>query len=734
MTMITTITQIGSVWLRSVLAPRRRKPLISLLTVTNRSQQPIQLTSPTLVDDLQALQEDFHTVYVAVLNKANSWFSQDHFLRWTGAARQEQLSQMLSAADAQANRQIHQQANLEMGAGIAATALAGIGAFGMPALGMLSVPFCVYAAGGPIKRSLQKLRHGETTTDLLVTLSVAGSLGCGYFFAAGLSALVFRIGSKLELAVKDHSKQNLIDAFRQHAVTVWVLVDGVEVERPFTALQKGDVVVVHAGETVPVDGVILEGAAAVDQRILTGEARPVEKMAGDALFAATLLLTGRVALRVEKTGLETTAGQISEILNKTVSFKSTVQLRGQEMADRTVLPTLLLSVGTGALLGVESGIAVLFAHFRNRISAVVPVSLLHFLNQAAQAQILIKDGRSLDLLQQVDILVFDKTGTLTTEQPHVYAIHAVACEQTHPGEQETAVLTYAAAAEYKQTHPIARAILATAAARHLSVPELDHATYKVGYGLMVQVHGQQVRVGSTNFMTTEGLVIPASLQTAQTQAHEEGHTLVLVAVGEAVIGGIELAPTIRPEAKAVIQQLRQRRQIKATYIISGDAAQPTQKLARELGIDHAFAEVLPEKKANIIAQLQAEGKSICYVGDGINDVIALKKAQVSISLRGAATVATDTAQIILMEQSLRRLPYLFTLADEFNHNVTQCLTVMLSITGLSLGSIFIFHAGIPAAITFLQVNLFASMATALLPRWRQQTLPEADDADGASAP
>lgn len=734
MTVMTRWVQTSNAWMTwAVPRPKRQQPrllLDALATQTTNQDGETRRDDilATLSANAQALQADVRATYTRWVDKARELFDQDHILGWSGAARQQQLAEMLSTADAQANSQVHQQANLELGAGVMATVLAGVGACGSLPLSLLSVPFCLYAANGTIKRTYDTLRHGETTTDLLVTLSILGSLGCGFYFAAGFNILLFRLGSKLELAVKDHSKQNLIDTFRQQATTVWVLIDGVEVERPFASIQKDDVVVVHAGETVPVDGIIVQGAASLDQRILTGEANPVDKMTGDTLFAATLLLAGRVALRVEKTGQATTAGQIGEILNQTVSFKSNVLLRGQALADRTVSPTLLLSVGVGALLGIESGVAVLFAHFRNRISMVVPVSLLHFLNQAAQAQILIKDGRSLDLLQKVDTLVFDKTGTLTEDQLQVCAIHTVPYQPGRLGYAEAEILAYAAAAEYKQTHPIARAILVAAHTQQLSVSALDHAAYKVGYGLTVQVQGRQVRVGSGNFMRSEELIIPAHLQTMQNQAHVEGHTLILVAVDKEVIGALELAPTIRPEAKAVIQQLRRRKQIKAIYIISGDSTLPTQKLARELGIDHAFAEVLPEQKAKIIAQLQAQGKSVCYIGDGINDVIALKKAQVSISLRGASTVATDTAQIILMEQSLRRLPYLFTLADDFNRNVNQCLAVMLSITGASLGSIFFLHTGIPTAIAFLQVNLFASMATALSPMLRQKTLSGVDEA------
>ena len=204
------------------------------------------------------------------------------------------------------------------------------------------------------------------------------------------------------------------------------MVDGVEVQIPFEQLEVGQTVIVNAGETIPVDGLITDGMATVDQHILTGESKPVEKEPGDQVFALTMILAGRIYVSVEKAGNETTVAQIGQILNNTMEYKATVQLRAETLANRTVLPALITGGLALPILGPMGALTVLDAHFKMKMSGLVPFSLTNFLNLASQEGILIKDGRSLDLLNQVDTLVFDKTGTLTEEQPHVGTIYACA--------------------------------------------------------------------------------------------------------------------------------------------------------------------------------------------------------------------------------------------------------------------------------------------------------------------
>jgi len=235
----------------------------------------------------------------------------------------------------------------------------------------------------------------------------------------------------------------------------------------------------------------------------------------------------------------------------------------------------------------------------------------------------------------------------------------------------------------------------------------------MGYGLLAGIEGRLVRVGSDRFMTLEGIPLPSALLALQETCHVQGHSLVMVAADDRLVGAIELQPTIRPEAKAVIDELRRRNL--AFYIISGDQEGPTRALAQTLGIDHYFANTLPENKAKLVEQLQQEGRSVCFVGDGINDSIALKKANVSVSLRGSTTVAMDTAQIVLMDTTLEQLPMLFKLAEEMAGNLKTTQTLAI-VPGLGIwAGVFCFHLGILGAVLIFEASLWAGIANAVRP-------------------
>jgi Cu2+-exporting ATPase len=313
------------------------------------------------------------------------------------------------------------------------------------------------------------------------------------------------------------------------------------------------------------------------------------------------------------------------------------------------------------LRGPQTGFAMLGCNFMISLPPLRLLTLLNGLGTAAERGVLIKDGRALERLAGVDTVVFDKTGTLTLERQHVVAVHA----RAPFGEAE--LLTLAAAAEQRQSHPIAKAILASASERQLALPDLDDAEVELGLGLSARIGDQAVRIGSERFLAQSNLELPADLAELQAAAHARGHGMVVVAVGAAVAGAIELAAVSRPEAQATVAWLRLRGL--SLYILSGDQEAPTANLAKELGMDGWFANTLPEQKANRIQTLQEQGKRVCFIGDGINDAIALRKAEVSISLRGATTVATDAAQVVLMEDDLNQLKLLWELAEGFEESL-----------------------------------------------------------------
>lgn len=628
--------------------------------------------------------------------------------------RRQQLAEVGGEPEKNNFQKAQRDAGQNLALPLAGLGLTVAGSFLYAPLALLSIPLYLAPTMPIHKDTMQALKEKKATTDTLVTLTIAGSTLYGYYFVASLSGVLAILSRRLLLHIRDDSKKNIIDVFRQHPTTVWVLRDGLEVEQPFETLQAGDIVVAHAGERIAADGIVTAGAASVDQHILTGEARPVEKGIGDTVFASTVVLSGRVCIAVEKAGEATVVAQIGQILNRTTDFKSNSQLRAETLANKTVTPTLALSALSLPLVGPIGSLAVINAHFKSKLGVIVPISALNFLNQASQQHILIKDGRTLDLLNRVDTLVFDKTGTLTEEQPCIGLIFT--CSEYDENE----LLAFAAAAEFKQTHPVAKAILQAAATRQLAVPVIDDAEYKIGYGLTVRMDDQLIRVGSSRFMEMEAIALPPLIQQVQESCQQEGYSLVMVAVEDRLVGAIQLIPSVRAEAKAVIQRLRQQANIKAIFIISGDQEAPTKALADELGVDFYCAETLPEQKADLIEQLQAEGKFICYIGDGINDAIALKKAQVSISLRGASTVATDTAQIILMDQSLQQLPTIFEMARGFHANTNLCFAAALIPALIGTGGALFLQYGLLNTLILNQIGWLGGLTCAMTPAWRQR--------------
>jgi Cu2+-exporting ATPase len=521
----------------------------------------------------------------------------------------------------------------------------------------------------------------------------------------------------LLLKIKDDSHKSLVDVFSDRPDSVWVLIDGVETEREFAFLKAGDIVVVKAGEIIPADGYVTGGMACIDQHILTGELQPVEKEKGDEVFASTVLLTGRIHVKVLKTGEKTIVEQIGQMLNRTAQFKTNLQLQAETLTDKTVSPTLTIGVLSLPFIGPMGTAALLNAHFGYRILVIAPIGILNFFHIMSHHGILVKDGRIFDLLGTVDTIVFDKTGTLTEKQPHVGEIH------TFGKYGENDILALAAAAEHRQTHPVALAILKEAEKRKLTVPRTKEAEYKLGYGIKVMTEGRLIQVGSLRFMEKENIKIPSKIQDKTVSWHSEGHSVIMIAVDKNLIGMIELIPAIRPEAKAVIQQLK-KNHVKSVYIISGDHEIPTRKLAESLDVDNYFAETLPHDKAKIVKQLQSSGKTVCYIGDGINDAIALKIANVSVSLRGASTAATDTAQVILMNGNLDQICDLFKFFQKFERNFKNSFAAILVPSLIGGFGAFFLHFTIIQTILLKQVGLVAGLGNTMLPLMKYKAKDE----------
>ena len=517
------------------------------------------------------------------------------------------------------------------------------GIFASPWWGLLSVVPTVYTTM-PValltyRDAVQEGRIGISAYDLIIS---AVALSARNFFVASLSSFAFYLSRKLLMRAQDRFHRGLVRMVNTQPREVWILRQGLEVQIPFDQVRIGDVVVARAGEITPIDGVVARGDASLDQSIVTGETRPIDKTVGDPVYAFSVVLSGRLDIRVEKTGHATLVSRVEALLQHTANLTHSIESRSEAWANRMALPMLGMSGLALPFLGPSGAAALLNSCPGWYLHVLAPFGMISYLNAAMQRGILVKDGRALDRLKRVDTVVFDKTGTLTQGPPSVGAIY------THPDYTADEVLQYAAMAESRQPHHIAVAIRQAASERGLAPTPVDQASYAAGYGVTARIGEPRMRIGSARFIRRHGAAIPEAMRIHEEAGFTQGYSYIYVARDAQVIGMIELQARLRPEARDVIRQLRERQL--SLIILSGDHPQPTQHIARSLGINEFAADKLPEDKAHFIIALRQAGKSVCFIGDGINDALALQHADVSIALRDAASTAVDSAQIVLMNQ------------------------------------------------------------------------------------
>ena len=630
--------------------------------------------------------------------------------------RAQQLASLSSSSGAVSVPGEHERAGYrELGYSLSALGVGLAGWLLYPPLAVLSTPFLAIIGVGRARLAYQSLserrRLDMSVIDTLVNIAV---LATGSFVSGALGYTIVSTSSIMLSRIKADSRHDLVDIFGQRPRTAWVRVDGVELECPIEVVVVGTEVVVGAGEVIPVDGVVVEGQASVDQQALTGESEYVLREAGERVLATTMVQAGRMVIRAECTGPATTAGQIGEMLERTSADNLDRQLRGEHLSNASVLPTLLMSGLALATIGPSAALANLVAAYGWSLRMLTPLSLYSFLTVCSRRGILIKDGHGLENLTKVDTIVFDKTGTLTLDRLHVADIHCF------DAISAADVLRYAAAAEQRQSHPIARAILDAAAAEGIAAGTLDDLHYELGLGIAGTLDGVPVRVGNERFMHGGGIEVPAAAHTLQHAILEGGGGLVMVAVNGRLVGGIEWRTTLRPEAAAVVARLR-RRGLRV-LIISGDREAPTQALACELGVDGYHAEVLPAEKSELIEAMQADGRSVCFVGDGINDTLALRASTVSISLSGATSAAVDSAQIILMDGGLGQLDGLLEIAARFDTNMSRNFAASVIPSAICTFGAFFLNMGFLSAILVQTTGMVVGVGNALGARRMQPTL------------
>ncbi len=606
---------------------------------------------------------------------------------------------------------------------LVALGLTGVGAIFYSPLTLLGIPLLTYNYFHYLKKSHHVIfKQKQRMVGIFEWLCVTGVLVLGKYLAAAVLFTMFFTARKLIIKTERSTHTDINNIFGSLPKKVWILREHLEIEVLLNTLQTNDIMVVRAGEMIAADGKIIIGEGTIDQCMLTGESQPVEKSQENKVFASTMLLSGWLHIQVEKQGEETVTGQIVEVLKKTADFKSHIQSRGEAIVEKGAGISMLAMATALPLIGATHALALAGSGFGYQMRIVAPLTVLNYLRIASSHGILVKDGRALEKLAEVDTIIFDKTGTLTEKIPQVECI--IVCN----GFTEKKLLQYAVTAEQRQKHPIAQALCQAAAQQNLRSFPLKNSDYEVGYGIRVSFADpeagskvQTILLGSERFMESAKINIPNDIKSVQIECAEKGHSLIYIALeNQYLMGVIELRPSLRKNAKKVATTLRQ--QGMTLYIISGDQEKPTQQLAETLGIKNYYAETLPEDKAKIVENLQKQGRKVCFIGDGINDAVALQKADVAISLHGAATIATDTAEIVLIKPDLSYLPYLLQMANDLNNRINSGTMINTASSITCVTGILIFGMGISGAVFLYYSTLGINIVNAMVPILREKTL------------
>jgi Cu2+-exporting ATPase len=429
-----------------------------------------------------------------------------------------------------------------------------------------------------------------------------------------------------------------------------VIREGEVVAVPAAEIIAGDIVVVHAGEMIPVDGEVIDGHATIDQKTITGEGLPVNRGAGEIVFAATVLREGQIKVRAVRVGSETTAAQIVKLVESAPIGETRMQNHAERLADRLVVPTLALATGTAAVTAdFNRFLSLVIVDYGTGIRVAAPTSVLSSMTHAARAGIIIKSGAHMERLAEVDTVVFDKTGTLSHGVPGV--VDVVCYQEKHFPARE--LMGLVAAAETRVKHPVAEAIRAKASELGADIPHCESQQFRVGLGVEAKVNGNYVHVGSERFLQQSGIKVDHAMAD-RASFDERGCSSLYIAVDGVLSGIVPYADQIRPESKAVISTLH-RMGIRNTIMLTGDNAIVAKAVGARIGLTRQFAETLPADKAQIIQQLQRDGHCVAMVGDGINDSPALSYADVGIAMKHGAEVTHESANVLLMEDSLWKL-------------------------------------------------------------------------------
>lgn len=519
----------------------------------------------------------------------------------------------------------------------------------------------------------------KISSALLICIAMFAAIAIGDLFAAGEVVFIMAIGALLEEATTNRAKKGLKKLISLAPTKGRRLMDGKEEMIPAEEIRQGDILRILPGETIPVDGTIINGETSVDQSIMTGESLPVDKGVGEEVFCGTINRFGSIDISATKVGKNSSLQKLIRMVQDAENKQAPMQRIADRVASWLVPVALLIAILAYVFTGnIVTAVTVLVVFCPCALVLATPTAIMAAIGQATKHGVIIKSGEPLEKMGKVDTIAFDKTGTLTYGRLDVSDM--ISFDETI---SETDLLSLAASAEAKSEHPLGKAIVAYAKAKEVPLAESTAFKMTTGKGIFAEVDTRSLLCGNEKFLTENGVSIDNKVQSALERLRTQGKASILVAEGQKCIGVIALSDVLRPEAKDMVSRLSDMHT--RTVLLTGDHQKTADYFARQVGISEVRAELLPEEKVRSIEKLQAENHKVCMIGDGVNDAPALKTADVSVAMGSMGSdIAVDAAEVALMSDDISKIPYLKRLSNATVKTIKASITLSMCINFVAI--------------------------------------------------
>lgn len=512
----------------------------------------------------------------------------------------------------------------------------------------------------------------KINSALLITIAMVAALAIGDIFAAGEVAFIMAVGAILEEKTTERAKKGLKKLISLAPTQGRRIRNGKEEMIPADEIRKGDILRILPGETVPVDGEIVQGTTSVDQAVITGESLPVDKEVGDKVFCGTTNRFGAVDIRATEVGADSTLQKLIRLTQEAENKKAPMARIADRWASWLVPVALLIALVTYFVTGdLVRGVTVLVVFCPCALVLATPTAIMAAIGQATKHGVIIKSGEALENMGKVDTIAFDKTGTLTFGRLEVSDVVPF-----QKGLTADELLTMVASAESMSEHPLGKAIVAHAKEKGLTLAAVTGFQMEAGKGICAEISGKTLHCGSEKYLMGQGISIPEEVRASLETLRSQGKASVIATVDGVCAGVIAMSDVLRPDAKSMIEELHKTHT--SAVLLTGDNRRTAEYFAGKVGISKVRADLLPEEKVSNLVQMQQEGKVLCMIGDGVNDAPALKTASVGVAMGGLGSdIAVEASDIVLMSDDIAKILYLKRLSNGTVKTIK--LSIMLSL-------------------------------------------------------